>query len=144
MATDQREVLTVLRNELAFLEKGGYRETARAAWRPQFVFQDSPTCLNFDPTQSPRSCSECLMMEFVPEPLRRRRVPCRYIPIAGAGRTIEWYYRSGTQQDLDAALAAWLRKTIAGLEEQRASAGNGNALGGPEIHVRGHFAKSGE
>ena len=50
MTKDKRDLLDVLKAELQFLEKGGYRHTARAEWRPQFIFQDSPTCLNFDPT----------------------------------------------------------------------------------------------
>jgi hypothetical protein len=50
MTNDKRNLVDVLKAELEFLEKGGYRHTARAAWRPQFVFQGSPTCLNFDST----------------------------------------------------------------------------------------------
>ena len=141
MATDKREVLPVLKNELAFLEKGGYRETARAAWRPQFIFQDSPTCLNFDPQKAPRPCSECAIVQFVPERLRTRRVPCRYISIGEQGRTIESYYRSGTQDELEMALADWLKKTIAGLEEKTAAARNVESV--PEIHVQGHFSSAG-
>jgi hypothetical protein len=60
-------VLTVLKRELDFLEKGGYRHTARAPWRPQFIFQDSPSRLNFDPTQKPEPCSDCTRTQLVPE-----------------------------------------------------------------------------
>jgi hypothetical protein len=53
MSNDNRDLLTVLRSELEFLEKGGYRTPARADWRPHFIFQDSATCLNFNPSQPP-------------------------------------------------------------------------------------------
>jgi hypothetical protein len=56
MTTDKWDLLDVWNAELDFLENGGYRRAARAAWHPQFLFQDSPTCVNFDPAQrqSPR------------------------------------------------------------------------------------------
>ncbi len=41
---DKRDVLEVLRGELAFLDTGGYRKAQRYPWRPNFVFEDSPTC----------------------------------------------------------------------------------------------------
>jgi hypothetical protein len=139
MASDERNLLTILNSELAFLEMGGYRETARATWRPQFIFQDSPTCLNFDPQHTPRPCSECAIVQFVPEALRTRRVPCRFVTIGEEGRTIEWYYRNGTPEELEAALAGWLKRTIAGLEEERAETLNANQV--PEVHVEAHFVK---
>jgi len=141
MAADKRDLLTVLKNELAFLVKGGYRETARAAWRPQFVFQDSPTCLNFDPQNPPRPCSACAIIQLVPEALRTRRVPCRYIPIDAQGRTIDWYYCNGTAGELEAALAAWLKKTMAGLQQEKTEALSLQSV--PEVHVHGHFVKAG-
>ena len=138
MASDGQDCLTVLKNELAFLEKGGYRQTTRAAWRPHFIFQDSPTCLNFDPAEPQRPCSECAMLQFVPEHLRAQKIPCRYIPIGEHGRTIDWFYRSGTEDELEAALGRWLKSTIARLElEQAEQMRPGEA---PEIHVKGHFA----
>lgn len=120
MATDEKDILTVLREELAFLEQGGYRETGRAAWRPQFIFQDSPTCLNFDPTKPLRPCSECPLMQFVPEQERTKRVPCRYIPLDKSGETIDSLYRCGTQEETEEALREWLKATIMRLEREKA------------------------
>jgi hypothetical protein len=137
MATDGRDLLLVLKNELAFLEKGGYRNTVRAAWRPQFIFQDSPTCLNFDPQQPLQPCTACAMLQLVPEGFAERKVPCRFISVGGEGRTIDWYYRHGTQEELEAALSQWLKQTIAGLETERAEQQSREHT--PEIHVRGHF-----
>jgi hypothetical protein len=41
----QSKLLGVLKSELEFLNSGGYH---KPSWRPQFVFQDSPTCMNRD------------------------------------------------------------------------------------------------
>lgn len=120
MAKDERDLLDVLKAELEFLEQGGYRHTARAAWRPQYIFQDSPTCLNFDPTREPRPCSDCTLMQFVPENLRDKKIPCRFIALTEQGETIDFFYRTGTQEELEAALGRWLKTAIARLERGKA------------------------
>ena len=89
MPKDERELLAVLKDEPAFLEKGGYRLTERAAWRPHFVFQDSPTCLNFDSTHEPRPCNDCVLKQLIPEDARGKKIPCRYIPLDERGETID-------------------------------------------------------
>ena len=122
MAKDERDLRDVLKAELEFLERGGYRLTARAAWRPQYIFQDSPTCLNFDPTQEPRPCSDCTLMQLVPEDLRDKKIPCRFIALTEQGETIDFFYRTGTQEELEAAVGRWLRTTIARLERRKAGA----------------------
>jgi hypothetical protein len=134
MTNDMRDLLTVLKKELEFLEKGGYRNTARAPWRPQLVFQDSPTCLNFDPTQQPRPCSECILTQLVPEDMQRKRFPCRYIPLNERGETIDSFYRFGTQEELESELGRWLRAKIERLEKQRAE--RQQASEPIEIHIR--------
>lgn len=141
MATDRCDLLTVLKKELQFLEEGGYRETTRAPWRPQFIFQDSPTCLNFDPSHTPKPCSECAVLEVVPEHLRAQKIPCRYIPIAGDGRSIDWFYRNGTQQELELVFSNWLRNTIALLEREEIARQHPGKT--PEIHVKATFGQRG-
>lgn len=136
MSNDKRDLLSVLKAELEFVEKGGYRNTAQAAWRPQFIFQDSPTCLNFDPAQPPKPCSDCVLMQLVPEDQRRRKVACRYIPLNEQGETIDSFYRSGTREELDRTFGNWLRSTIQRLEK----AGHPETSGEPEIHVRAKAA----
>lgn len=123
MAKDVRDLLTVLRNELQFLEQGGYRHTARAAWRPHFIFQDSPTCLNFDPAAEPRPCSDCVLMQLVPEVPQGKRFPCRYIPLNDRGETIDSFYRSGTEEELEKNFGQWLRSTIERLEKESNESG---------------------
>ena len=134
MTNDTRDLLTVLKKELEFLEKGGYRNSARAPWRPQLVFQDSPTCLNFDPIQQPRPCSECTLTQLVPGEMQRKKFPCRYIPLNERGETIDSFYRFGTQEELELELGRWLKATIEGLEKQKAK--SQVALKPIEIHVR--------
>jgi hypothetical protein len=113
MASGQRKLLTLLKDELAFLQSGGY-QAQRA--RPPFIFQDSPTCLNFEFWRKPRPCSECLLTQLAPESAQVKKVPCRYIPLNELGQTVDWFYRSGTQEELEEATKEWLKTTIARLE----------------------------
>lgn len=140
MTTDRNDLITVLKKELQFVEEGGYRETTRAPWRPQFIFQDSPTCLNFDPSHAPKPCSDCAILQLVPEHLRVHKIPCRYIPIANDGRTIDWFYRNGTQQELEPVFSNWLTSTIVLLERERAERQHPGET--PEVYVKGRFAQT--
>ena len=134
MTNDMRDLLTVLNKELEFLEEGGYRRTARAHWRPRFAFQDSPTCLNFDPTLAPRPCSECILTQLAPEDMQRMKFPCRYIALNERGETIDSFYRFGTQEELETELRHWLKGTIERIEKQIAK--SEVAVKPVEIHVR--------
>jgi len=121
MATNNRDLLSVLKAELHFAEMGGYRETARVPWRPQFIFQDSPTCINLDSTRPRRPCSECAIVQLVPEKFRKENIPCRHIVLNARGETIDSFYRTGTAQELEIALIAWLKGTILRLEADSAT-----------------------
>ncbi|MGA2428721.1 MAG: hypothetical protein ABSH13_09480 [Candidatus Acidiferrum sp.] len=109
---DDRDLLTVLKAELEFLEKGGYQPSPDAPWRPQFLFEDSPTCLNHGKKENRRPCGECILMKFVPQDCRDEQIPCRHIPLNAQGYSIDTYYRLGIHEEVEAALAAWLRKMI--------------------------------
>lgn len=58
IASPKRDLLEVLRLDLEFLKGGGYRRASLG--RPQFIFEDSPTCLNFGNlsirNRAPRAC----------------------------------------------------------------------------------------
>ncbi len=140
MSRDTHELLTVLRKELEYLESGGYRKAAHTSWRPQFVFEDSPTCLNLESSRPKRPCSECAITEFVPEAVASKKFPCRYIPLNDQGETVDSYYRTGTRDDLEKTLASWLRHKIHELE----AGGNGKVpdARAPEIHVKAKYAGS--
>jgi hypothetical protein len=115
---DARNLLETLKTELEFVEKGGYRNRPRFPWRPSFVFEDSPTCLNFEAKEERRPCAECLLMQFVPEDQKKLRFPCRHIPLTPEGDSVSRYYESGTEEELEIALKGWLTRKIAELEAQ--------------------------
>jgi len=118
MAKDGRDLLEVLKFELDFLEQGGYGRLPRESWRPRFIFEDSPTCMNFN-SKDREPCEECLLMQFVPEDARTEQVPCTHIPLSLSGETLNSLYRTGTQQEIEEALGAWLRATIDRLEAEK-------------------------
>lgn len=122
---DDRKTLDVLRAELAFVEGGGYSNRARFPWRPNFVFEDSPTCLKFRAKEEPRPCSECLLMQFVPEERKKLAYPCRQIPLTPAGESVAHFYECGTEKELEEALKAWLHRKIAEVESREKSQTSG-------------------
>jgi hypothetical protein len=111
--------LEKLREQLAFIENAGYREPAHGQWRPQFMFEDSPTCLNRDSRQPRKPCSECALIDFVPDGFAKKSVPCRYIPLNEHGETVDSFYRTGTQEELDTAVVKWLKSTIEQIEREK-------------------------
>ncbi|MGH9499187.1 MAG: hypothetical protein ACRD3L_08580 [Terriglobales bacterium] len=124
MAQSERELLDLLRFELKFVEDGGYGRSPRTPWRPPSIFEDSPSCPNMgDPTR-PHPCGECLLIKFVPGELLSQDTPCRFIPLNDKGQTIDYFYRYGTQADLEEAFSGWLRIQIARIE-QHLTAGAG-------------------
>jgi hypothetical protein len=121
MAKDNRNLMDVLKFELQFLEQGGYGRLPRESWRARLVFEDSPTCMNFN-SKHHEPCSECLLMQLVPENARKEQTPCIHIPLSPGGETLESLYRTGTQQEIEETLGAWLRATIGRLEAEKAKA----------------------
>jgi len=117
MAQDQDELLKLLKFELKFVEDGGYGRSPRTPWRAPSIFEDSPSCLNLgDPARS-HPCSECLLMKLVPGEVQNEESPCRFIPLNEKGQTIDYFYRYGTQLELEEALLGWLRGQITRIEQ---------------------------
>jgi hypothetical protein len=52
----------------------------------------------------------------VPKEQRDTRFPCRHICLTERGETVNSFYEWGTEAELEAALASWLRRTIRELE----------------------------
>jgi hypothetical protein len=119
MAQDNRDILEVLRFELSFLQDGGYGRSPKAAWRAPAVFEDSPICPNFCDPQRPHPCETCLLEQFVPEGRRTEAIPCRFIQLTEQGQSVDDFYRTGTQADMEEALTVWLRKQIEKIEQER-------------------------
>jgi hypothetical protein len=120
MAQDGRDILEVLKFELSFLQDGGYGRSPHAPWRAPAVFEDSPICPNFCDPARPHPCESCLLEQFVPANHRADAVPCRFIQLTKEGQSVEDFYRTGTQADMEAALADWLREQIKRIEQERA------------------------
>jgi hypothetical protein len=119
MQKDERDLLEVLKSELSFVEKGGYGRSPREPWRPQYIFEDSPTCMNYDCKESPEPCSHCVLMQLVPVELRSEKMPCRHIPLNALGENLDSLYRYDEQHEIEETVGSWLRATIAKLEEAR-------------------------
>lgn len=117
MPKDDREVLALLKSELEFVEKGGYW---KASSREQFIFRDSPTCLNHRRLEDSRPCSECVLFGFVPVDRQKEKIPCRHIPLNEQGETIDSLHRRRTQESIETALSRWLRATIQDLGDKQA------------------------
>jgi hypothetical protein len=118
MPRDDRNALEVLKAELNFVKKGGYGRSPREPWRAILALEDSPTCMNYDTKEDRTPCAECLLTQFVPADKRGEKVPCRHIPLTSSGDTLLQLYRGGTEQEIEEALAIWLEKEIAKLENE--------------------------
>jgi hypothetical protein len=127
MAQDDRDILDVLKFELSFLEDGGYGRTPRTRWRAPAIFEDSPICPNFCDPARPHPCEACLLEQFVPEGQKKETIPCRFIPLREDGATVEDLYRTGSQMEMEEALAEWLRAQIARIERERGLSPNQGA-----------------
>jgi hypothetical protein len=119
MAKDKRDLLEVLKFELDFLEQGGYGRLPREAWRSRLIFEDSPTCPNFNSTaQIP--CEDCVLAPLFSKDALDQNVPCDHIPLTTSGDTLESLYRTGTQREIEDAVRIWLKAAIRKLEAQKA------------------------
>jgi hypothetical protein len=121
VAHQEKDILEILRFELKFLEEGGYKRSP-SSWRAPYVFEDSPSCLNYKDRERSHPCSECLLIQLVPPELRGRDVPCRFIPLNDKGQTVDSLYRSGTQLEMEEALHSWLCREIGRIETERSRA----------------------
>ncbi len=107
------DTLQVLRSELAFVSRGGYRSPI--GWRCPLVFEDSPTCVKGSRSACPHK--KCVLVNFVPKESRHELIPCRHIPLNEFGETLNSLYRTGTNEEIEQSLRCWLQRTIAQLEE---------------------------
>ena len=112
MTKDNRDLLDVPRFELNFLEKGGYGRSPRQPGRAQFIFEDSPSCMNYDSKEHPAPCSECVLMQFVPPERRKEQIPCRHIPLNNVGETLDNLHRWSDKVETEETMKKWLRATI--------------------------------
>ena len=121
MIKDDRDILELLKEELDFIEKGGYGRSVRTPWQPKSAFQDSLTCINYGYPYQAHPCNECHLIDFVAPEHQAETVPCHYIQLTAAGETIEDLEGEDNQAKLEAALKNWLRAKINEIETQRAN-----------------------
>lgn len=119
MRKEDRDILHLLKVELAFLEHGGYEASARASWRPPTLFLDSPICPNFNQPEPTYSCQDCQLTQFVPPERKEEACPCHHVPLNATGETLDSLYRWGTEEERREALRSWLRETIGRIERER-------------------------
>ena len=119
MTTDERDILELLKDELDFIEKGGYGRSVRTPWQSKSAFQDSLTCINYGYPYRAHPCNECHLLEFVNPQHRTEQVPCHSIPLNTDGETIE-DLELDNQAKLEREVTNLLRARIKQIEEERA------------------------
>jgi hypothetical protein len=116
MENNSLRVLNLLRRELEFLEKGGYRRSPRLPWRAPYIFEESPSCPNYSDRTRQQRCQDCWFMQFVPRDLHTEQVPCRFVPLTADGITVDSLYRFGSGAETEETLRTWLRRRIQAIE----------------------------
>lgn len=119
-ATDQRDILEVLKEELDFILQGGYGRSVRTPWQNKSTFRDSRSCLNYASPTRIHPCNECHLLDFVDPEHRGEEVPCHFIPLNAEGETIEELEARDNQARLEREVSAWLRAKIKEIEAKRA------------------------
>src|SRR6476646_9178101 len=104
MAKDDRDMLELLKQELSFIEEGGYGRSVRTPWLPKSIFQDSLSCLNYGYPYRAHPCAECHLLDFVRPEDRSQAVPCHFIPLNEAGSKIEEMEMEGNERRMESAV----------------------------------------
>jgi len=121
MVKDDRDILEILKDELSFIEEGGYGRSVRTPWLRKSIFQDSLTCINYADPKHTRPCNECLLIDFVRSEQQREEVPCHSFPLNETGKTIEALELEDNEAKLEREVKDWLRARIREIEEQRSN-----------------------
>ena len=124
MTTDERDILELLKEELDFIEKGGYGRSVRTPWHSKSTFQDSLSCINYGYPSCAHPCNECHLLDFVSLEHRAEEVPCNFIPLNTDGETINDLEMQDNQAKLEREVSEWLRARIKQIEEERTEHAN--------------------
>ena len=119
MVKDERDLLTLLQEELSFIESGGYGRSVRTPWLPKSIFQDSLSCLNYGDPDRVHPCTECQLIDFVAPEHRSENVPCHHITLDAAGDTVEDFETDGSESKAERLVKDWLRARIQELESKK-------------------------
>jgi hypothetical protein len=121
VAKDDRDILELLKDELDFIEKGGYGRSVRTPWQAKSPFQDSLTCINYGYPYRAHPCNECHLLDFVNPEYHSAEIPCHHIPLNEAGETIDELEAQENESKLERKVKDWLQARIKEIEEQRAA-----------------------
>ncbi|MFY9559011.1 MAG: hypothetical protein WAQ52_02135 [Terriglobales bacterium] len=122
MSESNRETLNFLKQELAFLERGGYGGTV--PWKPVSIFLDSPSCPNRLDAERSTPCQECWLYAFVPERFQQEPDPCHHIALNPDGESVHSMSRQYSPGEVEDAVHKWLTAEIQRLEEKSRSPAN--------------------
>jgi len=124
MTTDERDILELLKDELDFIEKGGYGRSVRTPWQSKSTFQDSLSCINNGYPNRAHPCNECHLVDFVSTEHQTQEVPCHFIPLNTNGETIKDLESHDNQAKLEREVSEWLRARIKEIEGERTEHAN--------------------
>ncbi len=116
MKVDDRELLHLLRKELAALEAGNYRRLETSPWRAGLIFEDSPLCPNRNHNVARKPCADCVLARYIPLRSQAETGACRNIRLTTDGQTLRTLYASGTAEEIEHVVGNWLRRAIYRLE----------------------------
>ena len=118
MASPKKESIELLIEQLAFLQSGGY--TPRKDGCSPRLLQDSPSCPNFQRSESERTpCAGCELLRFVPPKDRAEARPCQHIQLNAQKETPEMLFFWGTPAEQKVKLRHWLVNEIFRLTESK-------------------------
>ena len=139
MANDDRDIVDLLKDEIDFIEKGGYGRSVRTPWKAKSAFEDSLTCINYaDPDRS-RPCDECHLSDFVPQEHQQDEIPCHAIPLTAEGATIRDLELDENQAKLEQGVKNWLRSRIIKIEVERMIAGTSGTIEVPQVMAASNY-----
>ena len=128
MAKDDRDILEILKDELAFIERGGYDRSVRTPWVPKSIFQDSLSCLNYGYQYRAHPCADCRLLDFVGPQDHSQSVPCHFIPLDDTGKTLEELELEGNESQMVNTVKRWLQNKISQIEAERSRVRSRKAL----------------
>jgi hypothetical protein len=122
MGFDKMEMIKQLKFEIEMIEKGGYHPSVREPRHDPEIFRESITCLNVGLEEKEQPCASCFLSEFAPPEVRNSKGDiCHKIPLNAKGDTVESLKAEGDPNKLQANVLAWLKNTVAKLEQEVAA-----------------------
>lgn len=124
MSGATKEIIRLLKEELTFVERGGYG--GATPWRPVSMFMDSPSCPNRLDVERSTPCSQCWLFQFVPEKFHQEMTACHFVPLNSDGETVHSMSQQYSPAEVEEALKGWLVAEIRHLEERERSERSAN------------------